>query len=89
MSKLKIIDLWAPWCQPCKNLTPVIDRLEEKYKDEIEVERINVDEDDNAAIRYDVRGIPTVLYVKNNEIVARVVGLKPVKHYEELVVDNL
>jgi thioredoxin 1 len=85
MATLKMIDLWAPWCGPCRQLSPMLEQLQHKFGEQLEIEKINVDEDAVAVEQYQVRGIPTVVFIKNGDIVERVIGLKTFTEYEELI----
>ena len=72
--KLVVIDFWAEWCGPCKMAGPIIDQLSEEYKDRVVVGKIDVDNNDEATSKYGIRNIPTVLFIKNGEVVDKVVG---------------
>ncbi|QUX96991.1 thiol reductase thioredoxin [Marinomonas sp. CT5] len=69
-----IVDFWAPWCGPCKMIAPVLEDVAVEYKDKIKVVKLNVDENQETAPKYNVRGIPTLLVVKGGEVVATKVG---------------
>ncbi|MGI6073725.1 MAG: thioredoxin [Fermentimonas sp.] len=72
--KLVVIDFWAEWCGPCKMVGPIIDEIAEEYKDKIVVGKVDVDNNDETTAKYGIRNIPTVLFIKNGEIVDKVVG---------------
>ena len=69
-----VVDLWAPWCGPCRMLGPVISELAADYDGRIVVGKCNVDEEDDVAIEYGVRNIPTILFFKNVQLVDKFVG---------------
>ena len=69
-----VVDLWAPWCGPCRMLGPVISELAADYDGHIVVGKCNVDEEDDVAIEYGVRNIPTILFFKNGQLVDKFVG---------------
>lgn len=69
-----LVDFWAPWCGPCKALAPTLDELAEEYADEIEIVKVNIDENPKLAERFEVRGIPLLLIVKDGAEAARTFG---------------
>ncbi len=73
-----LVDFWAPWCGPCRQLTPIIDRIADQYAGKVKVGKLNVDENQDLAVKYDVTTIPRVLIFKGGEQpVEQVVGLVP------------
>lgn len=72
-----IVDFWAPWCGPCRMVAPVLDELAKEYNEKVIIAKVNTDENPQWATRYGVQGIPTMLFVKNGEIVNRIVGAHP------------
>ncbi len=71
-----LVDFWAPWCGPCRMVGPVLDEIAGERED-IKICKINVDEQSELAARYDVMTIPTLMVVKNGEIVKRTAGARP------------
>lgn len=69
-----IIDLWAPWCGPCKMMLPIVEELAQEYEGKIIVGKLNVDENEDVPSEYNVMNIPTMLFFKNGELVNRHVG---------------
>ena len=69
-----VIDFWAPWCGPCKKIGPDVEALAETYADQINVGKCNVDDNDELAMKFGIRNIPTILFIKNGEIVDKQVG---------------
>jgi len=73
-----LVDFWAPWCGPCRQLTPIIDRIAEQYAGKVKVGKVNVDENSDLAIKYDVTTIPRVLLFKGSDKpLQQIVGLTP------------
>ena len=85
--QLLMVDFWADWCGPCKMLAPVIEGLGDEYEGKAIVGKINVDEEQELAIRYGVMSIPTVIFFKDGEEVARKVGVLPAAQFTQ-VLDN-
>ena len=69
-----VVDLWATWCGPCRMLGPIISELAEDYDGKIVVGKCDVDENDEVAMEFGVRNIPTVLFFKGGELVDKFVG---------------
>ncbi|MGO2356333.1 MULTISPECIES: thioredoxin TrxA [Marinomonas] len=69
-----LVDFWAPWCGPCKMIAPVLEDVAAEYAGKIKVVKLNVDENQETAPKYNVRGIPTLLIVKGGEVAATKVG---------------
>lgn len=87
--QLLMVDFWADWCGPCKMLAPAIEGLGDEYEGKAIVGKINVDEEQELAIRYGVMSIPTVIFFKNGEEVARKVGVLPAAQFAEVLENYL
>ena len=70
-----IIDLWAPWCGPCKALTPILESSAADYEGKVKVVKLNIDESPTIAAKYQVMSIPTVLFFKDGNVESQVIGL--------------
>ncbi len=70
-----LVDLWAPWCGPCRALTPTIEEIASEYDGKINVAKINIDENPELASKYQVRSIPTMLIFSKGEVNGQIVGL--------------
>ena len=75
--QLVLVDLWAPWCAPCRLVAPVLERLASRYAGRLKVVKVNVDHSPVAAARFDARSIPTLVLVRGGRTVGRVVGAQP------------
>jgi thioredoxin 1 len=73
-SQLTLVDFWAEWCGPCKALGPTIDALADQYAGRVKVFKLNVDENPDAAQRFRIRGIPTVILLKDGQVIDQLVG---------------
>lgn len=74
--KLAVVDLWADWCGPCHMLAPTIESLAAEYGDRVVVAKLDVDHNQRSAGRFNIMGIPTVLFIKNGKEVDRIVGVQ-------------
>jgi thioredoxin 2 len=75
--QLVLVDLWAPWCAPCRMVAPVLERLAVRYAGRVKVVKVNVDENPVTAARFDARSIPTLAFVQNGATISRTVGAQP------------
>ena len=83
--KLVLVDFFATWCGPCKMLAPVLSEIAEKYKDRVKVGKVNVDEQRDLAMEYQISSIPTLVLFKNGKVINTVVGLRSKAELEELL----
>ncbi len=81
--KPAVVDFWAVWCGPCKMVGPIIEDLYDEHGEKAIIGKINVDENPETAAKFMVRNIPTVLFIKDGEVVAKQVGAAPKSAYEE------
>jgi len=72
-----LIDIWAPWCGPCRMIAPVVEKLAEKYDQRFKFCRLNVDQNPQSATQYQIMSIPTLIFFKDGKVVDRVVGAVP------------
>jgi thioredoxin 1 len=74
--KLIIIDFWAPWCGPCRMMSKTISNLSEKYSDNAIIGKCNVEDNEEFSEDFDIRNLPTIVFIKNGEVLDKVSGLK-------------
>jgi thioredoxin 2 len=72
-----VVDLWAPWCGPCRFVSPILEQLAREYAGRIKVVKVNVDENPALAVRFDAQSIPTLLVLKGGRVMDRIVGAMP------------
>ncbi len=84
-SRLVVIDCWAPWCAPCRYISPIIDELARKYAGRILFGKLNVDENPKITMQYDIMSIPTLLIFKDGALKDRVVGAIPKEVLEQRI----
>ncbi|RSK28075.1 thioredoxin [Bacillus sp. HMF5848] len=76
-SGVVLADFWAPWCGPCKMIAPVLEELDSEMGDKVKIVKLDVDENQETAGKYQVMSIPTLLVFKDGEVVDKVVGFQP------------
>jgi thioredoxin 1 len=69
-----MVDFWAPWCGPCRMIAPVIEELSADFEGKAKICKVNTDEEQDLAVKYGIRSIPTILFMKNGEVVDQMVG---------------
>ena len=87
-TKLVLVDFWAEWCGPCKQIVPTLEELAEKYSENLSVCKVDVDANRELALQYNVRSIPSLLIFKNGEMVDSLIGAVSLEELEDLVTRN-
>lgn len=72
-----LVDFWAPWCGPCRQIAPLIDQLATEYAGSVKVGKLNIDENPQVTSQFGIQGIPTLLVFKGGEVTERFVGIPP------------
>jgi len=78
-----IVDFWAPWCGPCRAVSPVIDELAKEFAGKVKVGKLNVDENSQTASQYNVMSIPSVVFFKNGQPIRTMVGAQNKEDYKQ------
>lgn len=86
--QLVLVDFWADWCNPCKMIEPVVEKLEENFE-ELKVAELDVDNNRKTASKYGINGIPSLLLFKEGEVVRKFVGVRPYEEFEEAVKNRI
>ena len=81
----EVVDFYADWCGPCRMVAPVVEQIAEEYADRAVVGKLNVDENEEIAVRYGVMSIPTLIAFKNGEVAGKLVGVQPKEVIERLI----
>ncbi len=86
---LAMVDFWAEWCGPCRMVSPIVEELAEEYEGEVKVAKVDVDECQRTAQKFNVRSIPSILFFSDGEHVDTVVGAVPKEQLEEKIEQHL
>lgn len=84
-----LVDFWAEWCGPCRMVSPAVEQLSQTMSDKVRVAKLNVDENQEIAIRYGVRSIPSLVLFKGGKEIARTIGAASKEKYQKFVEESL
>ena len=84
-----LVDFWAEWCGPCRMVGPAVEQLSQTMSDKIKIAKLNVDENQEIAVKYGVRSIPSLLLFKAGKEIARTVGAAPKEAYQKFIEESL
>jgi thioredoxin 1 len=79
--KLTVVDFWAEWCGPCRAIGPVIEELSKEYDGKVNVGKLNVDNNPEVSMNYGITSIPAILFIKNGEVIDKLVGAQPKSNF--------
>jgi thioredoxin 1 len=83
--KLAMVDFWAEWCGPCRAIAPIVEELSKEYEGKVVVGKLDVDNNPETAMKYGIRSIPTILFIKNGQVVDKHVGAASKQHFVEIL----
>ena len=83
--KTVLIDFWASWCGPCRMMSPVVDEIAEEMKDAVKVCKINIDEEQNLAVKYNVMSIPTFVVIRDGKEIGRTIGVQDKEEIKKML----
>jgi thioredoxin 1 len=83
-----VVDCWAPWCGPCRMIAPLVEELAKEYEGKVTFGKLNVDENMDLPRQFGIMGIPVLLFVKNGELVDKIVGAVPKSHIVDKITET-
>lgn len=84
-----LVDVWAPWCGPCRQISPIVDQISLEFMEQLQVGKLNADENRDILVELGVRNIPTLILFKNGEIIERSTGMTTKEKLAELINNHL
>ena len=80
-----LVDFWAPWCGPCRAISPIVEELAKDFGDKVKFTKCNVDENPTTPTKYGIKSIPTLIFFKNGEIQDKIIGIVAKSRLEEII----
>lgn len=88
-NKLTVVDFWAEWCGPCRAIGPVIEELAKEYEGKVNIGKLNVDHNPQVSSTYGITSIPAILFLKNGQVVDKLVGAQPKANFVKKIESNM
>ncbi|MEO6313849.1 MAG: thioredoxin [Chitinophagaceae bacterium] len=88
-AQLTVIDFWAEWCGPCRAIGPVIEELSKEYSGKVNIGKVNVDHNPQLSTNYGITSIPAILFVKNGNVVDKLVGAQPKANFVKKIEQHI
>ena len=88
-NKYVLVDFWATWCAPCRMVAPVIEKIADQYSEKVIVAKVDVDEQQELAIRYGIQTIPTIIFFKDGKLASKEIGVKPMASFANMIDSNI
>ena len=88
-SGVSFVDFWAPWCGPCRMIAPIIEELADDFEFKANICKVNTDEEQDLAVKHSVRSIPTILIMKDGEVVETIIGAKSKEEFASSIQKHL
>lgn len=87
--KLSMIDFWAEWCGPCRAIGPVVEELSKEFEGRVNIGKVNVDHNPQLSMNYGITSIPAILFIKNGQVVDKLVGAQPKHNFVKKIESHL
>ncbi len=87
--KLSMIDFWAEWCGPCRAIGPVVEELAKEFEGKVNIGKVNVDHNPQLSMNYGITSIPAILFIKNGQVVDKLVGAQPKHNFIKRIESHL
>ena len=84
-----VVDFWAEWCGPCKMIAPLLEEISTNLGDKVKIVKLNVDENNATAIKYDIKSIPTLMIFKDGNVASRQIGAAPKQKLEQWITSSV